>query len=281
MTSVQGLAKRWYLGQSIYLDHRNCGQRHQQFCPHEQPHLNRGILRTTRHRPSCSSGEWVGQELITVVSCLEKPLRPAKQLGSHTFYQVWCSRRKVIMLKAVFQPRHGFQACGTAFKVAQHSSGSYSIGKVPENSVIQLNILLGEKCIQRQEQPRNSGSFSKQLTLGNTTTHKGTLTSLVCPFVQDITSQLHCDCCTQLHIEQLSAFCSNPRRKWDVTQEAPGTARSPNSQRRYMSFVSHAFKHLHQSRWGMQCFTCMFIAHQRKEGPELYSSNQLSTINAA
>lgn len=29
-----------------------------------------------------------------------------KRLGRHTFYQVWCSRRQDVVLKAVFQPKH-------------------------------------------------------------------------------------------------------------------------------------------------------------------------------
>lgn len=40
----------------------------------------------------------------TVASCLEKTLMPAKRLGRHTFYQVWCSRGKDVVLKAVFSP---------------------------------------------------------------------------------------------------------------------------------------------------------------------------------
>lgn len=35
----------------------------------------------------------------TVASCLEKT-----RLGRHTFYQVWCSRGKDVVLKAVFSP---------------------------------------------------------------------------------------------------------------------------------------------------------------------------------
>lgn len=134
-TSVQGLATRWYLGQSIYLDHCNCGHGRQRLCPYERPHLNRGILRTTGQTVLLLRRERVGQELITVASHLEKPLMPAKRLGSHMFYQVWCSRGKYVLLKAVFQPRHSFQVCGTAFKVAQHCSGSYGGGKVPKTQL--------------------------------------------------------------------------------------------------------------------------------------------------
>lgn len=46
------------------------------------------------------------------------------------------------MLKAVLQPGHRFQLCGTAFKWAQHSGSSCSVGKVPKKPVIQLNTLL-------------------------------------------------------------------------------------------------------------------------------------------
>jgi len=93
----------------------------------------------------------VGQELITVASHLEKPLMPAKWLGSHMFYQVWCSRGKdVLMLKAVFQPRHSLQVCGTAFKVDQHCGGCYGVGKVPENPVVPLSILLGRNAFRAQ-----------------------------------------------------------------------------------------------------------------------------------
>lgn len=46
------------------------------------------------------------------------------------------------MLKAVFQPSRWSQLCGIAFTLAQHSSSSCIIGKVPQNPVIPLNMLL-------------------------------------------------------------------------------------------------------------------------------------------
>lgn len=45
----------------------------------------------------------VGQGLITVESCLQKPRVPAKWLGSHAFYQVQCRRGKECQ-KQFFSP---------------------------------------------------------------------------------------------------------------------------------------------------------------------------------
>lgn len=89
---------------------------------------------------------------------LGEPLTLTRRRGSRAFDQVWCSRGKI--LKAVFQPSHWSQLSGTAFKVAQHSSSSCSIGGVPEKPVIPLNTLLEKNVFRNQEQPRGC-FFSK------------------------------------------------------------------------------------------------------------------------
>lgn len=62
MTSIQGLATRRYLGQSIYLGHLNYEHEHQRLCLYKKPHLHRGILKTVKHRAFCSLEErgWAG-----------------------------------------------------------------------------------------------------------------------------------------------------------------------------------------------------------------------------
>ena len=82
------------LGRGALTGHPDHGQwQSWQLQPLEQPHLSLGILRSMRHRPSCSSGrrKRVGRELMAVGSCLQKLCAPVKRLGRHALSPVWCS----------------------------------------------------------------------------------------------------------------------------------------------------------------------------------------------